>query len=213
MIKEFKLNIEIDQDLLNEKAKEFAAKALIKELEDYYTNYDSPFRKAIKEKLKEQKISCHFELPDILTELNTAMNKEHSSIVEKFLDLSFVSDLKSSLELQPKKLTFSEFLRNVLELDHNCYEYDLDKYELEVEDQSKETKKITITFQKQKIEVTVQSFDEGKTYEFCRKPYVHTNDKYGGVNRINSYLLSLTISGSVITEFDVEDFNQLFYED
>src|SRR5258705_12590638 len=121
MLKEFKIEVEVDQDLLNEKAKEFATKALLKEVEEYYTGYNSPFREAIKEQLKKQEISCHVELPDVLSVLNDAMKNEHASIVNNFLNTSFIDDLRCSLELQPKQIKLSDFLRKVLEADHNNY--------------------------------------------------------------------------------------------
>lgn len=209
MLKEFKIEVEVDQELLNEKAKEFATKALLNEVEEYYTGYNSPFRNAVKEQLKKQEISCHVELPDILKVLNDAVDKEHSSIVEKFINLSFIDDLRSSLQLQPKTLQFSEFLRGVMNADHNEYHYDVEKYDLDIEE-SDSTKKFKITYQKEQIEVTVQTFDKGKTYEFCRKAYLKANYSGNYTSRINSYLLSLAISSTVITEFDVESFYELF---
>lgn len=211
MFSNLELKFDIDQELLNKKATEFAEKAMIAELESYYSSYSSPFRKKIKEALDAKEISVHFDLPDVLSHINKVIEAEHSSIVDSFLKLTVVDDVRNSLRLQPKEISFSDFLQGVMESDYNFQEDYLDEYSVEVEDKTDRTQKITISYKNKDIEITVQTFDDGKSYKFCREPY-YKKENYV-LRRIESYLLSLALSGTYITSFNVDSFEELFYND
>lgn len=211
MFKQFNLQVEIDQKLLNQKANEFAEKALIKELENYYQGYNSPFREALKAELEKKEISIHVELPDALQAINKAIEEEHTKLVDHFINTSFIKQLRDSLQLQDKEVAFSDFLKSIMECNHECNTEYLDEYSVEIIEKDHGLD-ISIYYHSQRIEVTLSSFDNGKTYEFCRTPYVPSNARWR-VRNIEALLLSYALSGTTITCMDVDSFESLFYND
>lgn len=212
MLDNFKTEFKINQEIVNQKANEFAEKVLIQEIKDYYDGYNSDFRKEIREVLKKQSVSIHFQLPDILKTINDSIEKEHKSIIDSFIDITFISDMREALNIQPKEIKYSEFLKKVLEADHNYYDSDTHKYDISVEDEKDVIKIITITYQRQELSIRMQSFDKGKSFNFCYKPEKsYRNSQNSILNRIEAYVLSLVISNTKITEFDINEFDELFY--
>lgn len=205
------LKFELDQELLQKKANEFAEQAFLEELKNYYSGYNSPFRKTLQAEFQKKEVSVHFELPDILQTINDAISKEHEEIIKNFIDSTVLVDLRRSLKLQPKEILFSEFLKEVMEADFN-YDYDyLDDYEVEHDMSRNRSCTIKISYKNQKIEVRLQNFDGEQGYKFVGNPYISsTNSQSGILNRIQSYLLSLLISGTYITKFDVDYFDEIF---
>lgn len=205
------LKFEVNQELLQQKANEFAEQAFIEELKDYYSKYNSPFRKTLQAEFQKKEVSVHFELPDILQTINDAISKEHEEIIKNFIDSTVLVDLRKSLKLQPKEILFSEFLKEIMEADFN-HDYDyVDDYEVEHDMSSSRSCTIKIIYKKQKIEVRLQKFDGEEGYKFVVNPYIlSTNSQSAILNRIQSYLLSLLISGTYITKFDVDSFEEIF---
>lgn len=204
------LKFELDQELLQKKANEFAEAAFIEELKEYYSKWNGPFRKNLQEQFGKMEVSVHFELPDVLETINNAISKEHEEIVKNFIDSTVLVDLRNSLKMQPKEILYSEFLKEVMEADFNFDEDYLNEYSIEHEVNNNSCT-IQIIYKKQKIEVRLQKFDDKEGFKFVGKPYISsTNSQSGILNRIQSYLLSLLISGTYITKFDVDYFDEIF---
>lgn len=106
---------ELDVVALKEKAKEAAMKGAMKEIEEFYTGYDSPYRKMIKEHLKKQEIHGIIDLPDIIGTINQSMSNEILKIANTAVAQSFVPMLKNFLQLENKEMKFSEFLKHFIE--------------------------------------------------------------------------------------------------
>lgn len=213
MLENFKTEFTINQELINQKASEFVEKVIVSELKDYYDGYNSDFRNEIRAVLKKQSVSIHFQIPDILNQINKAIEKEHADIVDSFVNTTLISDMRDALNIQPKEIKFSEFLKKILEADHNFYDSDTHKYSVDVENEKDVIKIINLNYQNNDISVRLQSFDKGDTFNFCYKPEKsYRNSQNSILNRIEAYLLSLVISNTKITDFDMSDFEELFYD-
>jgi len=101
---------ELDLSVLEEKAKESAMKGAIKEIEEYYTGYNSPFRKKIKEDLESKTTTWAIDLPDIIGLINDALGKEVDRIANNCIAESFVPLASKALTRADKEIKFSEIL-------------------------------------------------------------------------------------------------------
>lgn len=110
------INVTIDSSILQEKAKEFALKGALKAIEDYYTGYDSPYKKAIKENLTNKSIdSLGINLPDILGLINEHLTIEIDKIANTAVAKTFVPLVVKFLTRQEKEANFSDILKEFIE--------------------------------------------------------------------------------------------------
>jgi hypothetical protein len=112
---------ELDLNVLEEKAKEFAMKGAIKEIEEYYTGYNSSFRKQIKEDLEKKTISIHLDLPDILGLLNQALTIEIDRIANASIAETFVPLATNALTRIEGDVKFSDILREFISCCHSDF--------------------------------------------------------------------------------------------
>ena len=111
---ETKILPELDLAVLQQKATEYAMKGAIKEIEDYYSGYDSPFRKQIKEELKSKATSIHLELPDILGLINQSLSIEIDRIANNCIAESFMPMAANALTRVDKEIKFSTILEEFI---------------------------------------------------------------------------------------------------
>lgn len=108
----------LDNDVLKEKANEFAMKGALKSIEEFYTGYNSPYRKAIDEELGKTKIGSGIQLPDIIAIINGAISKEIDTIANTAVSKTFVPLVQRFLTREEKEMGFSEILKKFI----NCTE-------------------------------------------------------------------------------------------
>jgi len=106
--------IKLDEEKLQKAAEDAAMRGAIKEIEDYYTGYDSPFRKSVKKKLESMAPSIHFELPDILGLINDKLANEIDKIANNFVNHSVVQNVTSILVGVDKDLKLSDVFRDCI---------------------------------------------------------------------------------------------------
>jgi hypothetical protein len=105
----------IDTDTLRQKANEFAMKGAIKEIEEFYSGYGSPYRKALQEELQKQEIGHGLELPDIVALINEKLSNEIDVIANTAVAKTFVPMVSKLLTRVEKEITFSDILRQFIE--------------------------------------------------------------------------------------------------
>jgi len=110
------LNVTVDSNILQEKAKEFAMKGALKAIEDYYTGYDSPFKKLIIEQLSQNSIDAHsLSLPDIIALINEHLTIEIDAIANTAVAKTFIPLVTRFLTRQEKAADFSDILKEFIE--------------------------------------------------------------------------------------------------
>jgi len=127
---ETKILPELNLTVLQEKANEYAMKGAIKEIEEYYTGYNSPFRKQIKEDLEAKATSIHLELPDILGLINQSLSEEIDRIANNCIAETFMPLATKALTRVDKEIKFSDILQ---ELINSCHSDFKDGYRPDVE--------------------------------------------------------------------------------
>ena len=109
----------LDLEVLKQKATEFAMAGAIKTIEEYYTGYNSPFRKQVEERLKETKISGVFDLPDIVAMINESLTKEIDLLANTCVAKTFVPLVQGFLVREAKDIRFSDILKEFIDINES----------------------------------------------------------------------------------------------
>lgn len=129
----------IDTELLQQKANEYAMKGAEDALKEFYTSYNSPYKKAIEENLKNKGLDHSFDIPDIVGVLNDRLTQEIDQLANAAIANSFVPLVKKFLTREEPEIKFSYILEKFIErtdfqyksknegLDH--YSYTVEKVE------------------------------------------------------------------------------------
>lgn len=116
-----KINIEEIQ----KRANEAAEKAYLKEIESYYTDYNSPYRKMISKELKKQKFSYPLYLPEIIQVLNKAIIQETDKIANHAIAMTFLPMLTYAFTHMEKFVKMSDILKEIIsEIDPESEDYE-----------------------------------------------------------------------------------------
>ena len=130
----------INTEELQKKANEYAQKGAEECLKEFYTGYNSPYKKAIEENLQGKGVDYAFDLPDIVGVLNDKFSAEIDEIANTAVAKSFVPLLKRFLVREDPNVKFSDILKVFIKESRYEYNDDLDvsDYELEkIEDDSR----------------------------------------------------------------------------
>jgi|GEM_PF-2373704 hypothetical protein len=121
----------LDTAILKEKANEFAMKGAIETIKEYYSGYNSPYRKAIEEELKNKTIGYSLELPDIIALLNDSLSNEIDAIANAAVAKTFIPIVKKLLTREPAEIKMSEFLKQFVDdSDFGINNHDMDDYDV-----------------------------------------------------------------------------------
>lgn len=104
----------LDNEVIQQKANEYAMKGAIDCVKEYYTSYNSPFKKKIEEELDKQKFEWEMELPNILALINDSLTKEIDLIANTAISQTFVPLVQKFLTKTQKEMKFSDFLKAII---------------------------------------------------------------------------------------------------
>ncbi|MCT4253019.1 hypothetical protein HZP37_18155 [Elizabethkingia anophelis] len=126
----------INTELLQQKANEYAMKGAEDALKEFYTSYNSPYKKAIEENLNNKGLDHSFDIPDIIGVLNDKLSHEVDQIANAAIAKSFVPLVKKFLTREEPEIKFSYILEKFIE--RTDYEYkskngDVDRYDYSAE--------------------------------------------------------------------------------
>lgn len=114
----------LDLEVLQQRTNEAAMKGALQAIDEYYTGYNSPFKKAISEKLEGITLSGGIDLPDIIALINEKLGKELDEIAHTAIGKTFIPQLSNILLRQPKEVKFSDILKAFID----AYEVSEDDY-------------------------------------------------------------------------------------
>lgn len=106
----------LDMSELETKTNEAAMKGALKCIEEYYSGYNSPFRKSIDEILHKQSFMHPIYLPDVIAMINDSLSKEIDTIANEAVAKTFIPLVRQILSREKSEITFSEFLKEFTEL-------------------------------------------------------------------------------------------------
>lgn len=125
----------IDIPTLQEKANEFAMKGAIETLKEFYSGYNSPYRKALEESLKTKAIDGMIDIPDILGILNDGISQQVDIIANTAIAETYLPLVKRFLTRAEPEAKLSDILKEFIRYTGFEYrnEYKPSHYEFEVE--------------------------------------------------------------------------------
>ncbi len=124
----------LDTDKLQQKANEAAHKGALSAIEEFYTGYNSPYKKAITENLVNKGVDTAMEIPDIIGVLNEAISKEIDMIANIAVSKTFVPMVKNFLTRADAEMKLSDILKEFIEATEyeDDDDHDKDDYSLEI---------------------------------------------------------------------------------
>lgn len=90
----------IDMEAVQKVANEAATKAVIKEVEEYYNGWNSPYRKQIQEWLKQNAPSVRFELPEFGAAVIQSVKAEVDRIAQQVSASNFMQVIRNGITHQ-----------------------------------------------------------------------------------------------------------------
>lgn len=175
---------QIDTKVLQEKANEYAMKGALDALKEYYTGYNSPYKKAIEENLKNKGVDHTIEIPDIIGILNDSISQEVDMIANNAVAKSFVPLVKRFLTRADAEVNFSDILKEFIEYSEYKSDEDLEIDDYSVAEVKNDGSFMYLTISNNKISFELHFYkksrkDEPEVYELYTLPYVKdNNDKY-----------------------------------
>lgn len=124
----------LDTEKLQAKANEYAMKGAEDVLREFYTGYDSPYKKALQNNLVNKGIDSAIEIPDIIGILNESISKEIDIIANNAVSKTFVPMVKKFLTRAEAEIKLSDILEKFIEYTDFKDDKDKDKeaYTMEV---------------------------------------------------------------------------------
>ncbi|MCR4313456.1 MAG: hypothetical protein NUV58_04355 [Candidatus Roizmanbacteria bacterium] len=121
---------------LQKKANEYAQKGAEDALKEFYTGYNSPYKKALEASLMNKGVDSAIEIPDIIGILNDSISAEIDMIANNAVSKSFVPMVKRFLTRSDAELKLSDILKEFIEFTDFK-----DNDDAEIDDYSMEVKK------------------------------------------------------------------------
>ena len=167
-------NIVLDKEALEKKANELAYKAAVSELEDFYTGYNSPFKKQLRESFNNKTISLSFEIPDILAVLNKEISKKADEIANTAIAKTFLPMATELFTRIESEINLSEMLKEFISQTSYSYDDDIstDDFTLSIEQSYpdsnclQEFNTLEISSNNKKYEVSIQIKETAENKKF-----------------------------------------------
>lgn len=219
----------LDYEALQKKANESAMKGAMQAFEEFYSGYNSPYRKAIEADLKNKEISTTFELPDIIATINDSLSKEIDSIANEAISKTFVPLVKQFLTRESKELDFSYILRSFIVFQ---YPRNRDDFSCEVtKHREYDWLDVTLTHEDVEYNFTLHLISKSDPKKFQILSLPRNKDNYNRVmklkvedvtlempfttdiikDRFNSFIANILISKSEIN-MDCDDFEDDWFD-
>lgn len=105
----------LDMEKLQKAAEEYAMKGALKSIEDFYTGYSSPFRKAVEQYLGNMVPSFTLDLPGIMALLNEALAAQMKRIVGQTVAHSYIPMMSRLLSRQAERIDVPDIVQKFID--------------------------------------------------------------------------------------------------
>ena len=194
----------LDKSIIQKAAQEAATRAALREIEDYYCGFDSPYRKQLREYLQKNAPSTRLELPEFSEMLSKSLSAEIENIVNKKCVESFAQEIRRAFSHLKEESDGTILLTTLAEdmmtyIDFDDSEYD-NSFELEVRDGSfNNLKDVYVTINEddaeKKYRFTLMPNGSDGTYSVLSMPYTSDdNDLYTADKKITLKTEKCTVS-------------------
>ncbi len=194
----------LDKSIIQKAAQEAATRAALREIEDYYCGFDSPYRKQLREYLQKNAPSTRLELPEFSEMLSKSLSAEIENIVNKKCVESFAQEIRRAFSHLKEESdgtillsTLAEDMMSHIDFDDSYYD---NSFELEVRDNSSNYLKdvyvaISEDDEEKKYKFTLMQNGSDGTYRILSMPYTsNDNDLYTADKKITLKTEKCTVS-------------------
>lgn len=197
----------IDNAKLQEKANECAQKGAEECIKEFYTGYNSPYKKAIEENLKEKGLDNSFGIPDIIGVLNDKFSQKIDEIANTAVAKSFLPMINNILFREEYEVKFSDILKEFIKATNFEYnDQDIDDYTVEIVEEHDRSSSLRKTF----FSYQITNGKEGYELRFYKKndekieimslPYVLESSKKYGRSYESRQIMKLSLEGGATLE-------------
>lgn len=168
----------LNMEQLQEKANEFAMKGAIKTIEEFYTGYDSPYKKALTENLINKGVDQAIQIPDIIGILNESISKEIDMIANTAVSKTFVPMVKEFLTRAEAEIKVSDILKEFIEYTDFKDSDDVDKEDYSMEIVKDDGSFVYLSISNIKVTFEIHFYKKSekgispKVYEIYTLPYM-----------------------------------------
>lgn len=169
----------LDMNEIQKKANEFALKGAIECLKDYYTGYNSPFKKAIEEHLDKSRTSFCFTMPEIMGVINESLSSQIDIIANEAIAKSYVPLVRKFLTRGEEIVRVSD----IVSAFKKQHEYDDDPIEIDLsEDKGYGWYRMKLECGDEKCNITLHEDSKNEKgqqfYSMLGLPYEHKRGSY-----------------------------------
>lgn len=179
----------LDLELIQRKANEAATKAIIQATEDFYTGYNSPIKKSVKEQLKKQSLgSWNIDYPKIMNLIQESITKQFNTTTSNLIADSYLPLVANIITGGKKEVSFRDLLQKFIESFELEYkdDWDMDDFELEVSKPSGNYDWLNITLnglEGKEYSLTLYLDKETNQRYILNMPYRHGNSQIMKIKR------------------------------
>jgi hypothetical protein len=192
---------------LQQKANEYALKGAEDAIKEFYNGYNSPYKKAIEENLKNKGVDNNFDIPDIVAVLNQKLSSEVDAIANAAIAKTFIPLVKEFLTREEANVKFSDILKKFIEhTDFNNDDFDISDYEVTKVEKESRSSSLNDTFPVYQITNGKDGFElhfyrDKDKLTVMSLPYTLTeNKKYYGHSYERNEKMKLSLDGGATLE-------------
>ncbi len=194
----------LDMEALQKKANEFAMKGAEDALKEFYTGYNSPYKKALEAALINKGVDDSIDIPDIVGTLNESISKEVDEIANLAVAKTFLPLVKRFLTRADGEIKFSDLLKEFIsytDYDFNT-EFDWEDYNVREEKNDGSFMYLEISNSKIKFELHFYQKDskQKNVYEIYVLPYIKEGGDKHGSRSFSQRTMKLTVDGGTALE-------------
>lgn len=123
----------IDMSKVQELANQFAMEGMRQALSEFYTGYNSPFKKAVVEHFNDQVPSYQLDLPGVMAMLNEALSSLCDKIVNQAIATTYIPLVKDLLTRSKDEVKVSEIVKKFIDVYAESDEWDGDNFKVSLE--------------------------------------------------------------------------------
>lgn len=121
----------IDPERLQAAINEAAFKGAVNAATEFYSGYNSPFQKQVREELEAKGVNFSFQLPDVVAMINTSLSAEVDRIANNAIAATYLPLVREVLVRNPNTvINFSDILQKLVQ--ENSH-HDRDEFSCDVE--------------------------------------------------------------------------------
>lgn len=176
----------LDMDEIQRKANEYALKGALECVKEYYTGYNSPFKKEIENQLKQMSPSFCFTMPEVMGVINESLSSQIDIIANEAIAKSYVPLVRQFLTRGEDIVKASD----IVERYRKQHEYSDDPIEIEMsKDERWGWYNMLLSCNGEECRLTLHedSKDENgqQYYSMLGLPYDHKNGRYNNVMKVS----------------------------